>query len=248
MEMNKINIIIDTRETQLYSEIIERDLDKYKNIILINKESLDLGDIHIKYEELLFIFERKTINDLVSSIKDGRYKEQKARLLSNVNNINQITYIIEGDNIISSVSYNRNKSILLGAYLHTLFRDNIRVLFTNNVPDTVTLILTIATKIIDNPEKFLSNIINTDYTDCVRLKQKKIDNIDPSTCYIMQLSQIPHISNILAKNIATHFPTMKFLLDSLVTCNTDAERVELLCSVEKIGKEKAKNIIKYLLQ
>lgn len=246
--MDKISIIIDTRETELYNEIIERDLDKYENNILINKENLDLGDIHIKCEELLLIFERKTTHDLVSSIKDGRYKEQKVRLLSNVNNINQITYIIEGDNIISSVSYNRNKSILLGAYLHTLFRDNIRVLFTNNIPETATLILTIATKIIDNPEKFVSNIINTDYTDCVKLKQKKIDNIDPCTCYIMQLSQIPHISNVLAKNIATHFPTMKVLIDSLIACNSDEERVKLLCSVEKIGKEKAKNIIKYLLQ
>jgi len=30
------------------------------------------------------VFERKTLPDMVSSMHDGRYREQKARLLSNV--------------------------------------------------------------------------------------------------------------------------------------------------------------------
>ena len=78
---DKITIIIDGRETSLYNEIINRDLDIYHDKIEIIKENIDLGDIHIKFNDIFYIFERKTVTDLQSSIQDGRYREQKARYL-----------------------------------------------------------------------------------------------------------------------------------------------------------------------
>jgi hypothetical protein len=36
--------------------------------------------------DLIYVYERKTMNDLLSSVKDSRYKEQKSRLLSNYKN------------------------------------------------------------------------------------------------------------------------------------------------------------------
>jgi ERCC4-type nuclease len=245
-----LEIIVDTRESSLYTHLTDRDLDKYQEKITITQEPLDIGDIHIRYDDIFYIFERKTPADLIASIKDGRYKEQKARLLSNAN-IQDISYIIEGDNVIASQTYSQNKSILLGSYLHSMFRDNIRMLFTKNMTETTTLLLTIATKIIDNPDKFSKNskqLPNNDiqYTDMLKLKQKKIENIDPQTCYIMQLAQIPHISNVIAKHIAAAYPTMQQLLDALQTQEANENKIKLLCSIDKIGKEKAKNIIKYL--
>jgi len=238
-----MDIIIDNREVALYNEINERDMDIYQGKINFSKENLDLGDIHIKFGDLFYVFERKTVPDLISSIQDGRYKEQKGRLLSNVD-LHSLTYIIEGDNITATYSYNKNKTMLLGAYLHTLFRDNIRILFTKNISDTCTLLLTIATKIIDNPKQFIvDNKETTTYTDTLKLKKKKIDNIDPATCYIMQLSQIPHISNVIAKQIAEVYPSMQDLINSLASCD---DKVALLSSIDKIGKEKANIIIKYL--
>ena len=44
---NKIRIIIDNRETKLYSIIKDRDLDIYKDKIEIELKQLDIGDIHI---------------------------------------------------------------------------------------------------------------------------------------------------------------------------------------------------------
>lgn len=238
-----MDIIIDNREVALYNEINERDMDIYQDKINFSKENLDLGDIHIKFGDLFYVFERKTVPDLISSIQDGRYKEQKGRLLSNVD-LHSLTYIIEGDNITATYSYNKNKTMLLGAYLHTLFRDNIRILFTKNISDTCTLLLTIATKIIDNPKQFIvDNKETTTYTDTLKLKKKKIDNIDPATCYIMQLSQIPHISNVIAKQIAEVYPSMQDLINSLASCD---DKVALLSNIDKIGKEKANIIIKYL--
>lgn len=56
---DKILITIDARETNLYNDIINRDLDNYKDKIEIISENLILGDIHITYKNLTHIFERK---------------------------------------------------------------------------------------------------------------------------------------------------------------------------------------------
>jgi crossover junction endonuclease MUS81 len=258
--MDNILIFVDTRENALYDDIIDRDLDIYKDKISIVKETICIGDIHIKFNENLYIFERKTIRDLISSIHDGRYREQKARMLSTYNQ-KYLSYIIEDDDIISSKVYSKNKSTIQGAYINTLFRDNIRILFTKNISETVTLILSIAIKMIDNPKKFISssNNANTEisaassisqsitdtssYTDFIKLKKKKIDNIDVNTCYIMQLSQIPHISNVIAKNISKIYPNMIELITKLNDCE---DKNKELCKIDGVGKEKASIIIKYL--
>lgn len=244
---DKISITIDVRETNIYNDIISRDLDNYKDKIEILSENLTQGDIHITYKNLVHIFERKTLQDLHASILDGRYKEQKARLLSNVSQ-KYITYIIEGDNILSSNTYSKNKSMIQSAYLHTLFRDNIRILYTKNIVETTTLILLISTKIIDKPEKFLYEEYTSDkcYTDFIKLKKKKIDNIDTKSCFIMQLSQIPMISNVIAKNIYSKYICMANLIKMIGVFETKEQQIKELCKVDGVGKEKAISIIKYL--
>ena len=234
---DKILITIDARETNIYNDIINRDLDNYKDKIEILSENLTQGDIHITYKNLVHIFERKTLQDLHASILDGRYKEQKARLLSNVSQ-KYITYIIEGDNILSSNTYSKNKSMIQSAYLHTLFRDNIRILYTKNIVETTTLILLISTKIIDKSDKC--------YTDFIKLKKKKIDNIDTKSCFIMQLSQIPMISNVIAKNIYSKYICMANLIKMIGSFETKEQQIKELCKVDGVGKEKAISIIKYL--
>jgi len=238
----KLNILIDSRESNLYNDIINRDLDIYTDKIEFNKNNIDIGDINIKYRDIEYIFERKTINDLISSIHDGRYREQKARMIDNYDN-KRITYIIEGDDILSSKTYNKSK-VLQSTYLNILFRDNIRLVFTKNVNETATLILSLSIKIIENPENF-NNISNnnTTYTDHLKLKKKKIENIDEKTCYLMQLSQIPYISNTIAKNISNIYPSMTSLILAL---NEVDDKNKELCKIEGVGKEKASYIIKYL--
>jgi ERCC4-type nuclease len=244
---NKILITIDIRETSLYNDIIDRDLDNYKDKIQIISENLLLGDIHITYKNITHIFERKTLQDLQASILDGRYKEQKARLLSNVSQ-KYITYIIEGDNILSSTSYDKYKSMIQSAYLHTMFRDNIRILYTKNTIETTTLILLITTKILDKPEKFLHDEYTADkcYTDFIKLKKKKIHNIDAKSCFIMQLSQIPMISNVIAKNIYSKYLSMSNLVKLLDVFETSELKIKELCKIDGVGKEKASLIVKYI--
>jgi len=224
----------------LFNNLIARDLDIYKEHINITKEQLEIGDIHIKFNDITFIYERKTVQDLLASIKDGRYKEQKMRMLSNSIYIN---YIIEGDDILSSKN-NFNQNLLSSIYLYSIYRDNIKTLFTKTTDETSTLLLIIATKISENPDKFItnSNINNNEYIDCCKIKSKKNSNIDKETCYLLQLSQIPSISKEIAKNISFDFPTMRELIKAL---DTTDNKIELLMKIKLIGKTKALTILQY---
>ena len=238
-----LKIIIDSRETNLYNNIIERDLDKYVDKITIVKQQLEIGDIHIQMDDLIYVYERKTVNDLLSSVKDSRYKEQKSRLLSNYKNVN---YIIEGSDIIASNNIH-NQNLLTSIYFNSTYRDNINIFFTKNINDTITFLLMLSTKIIDKPHNFILNETQKtepDYIDICKIKSKKSDNIDKETCYLLQISQIPNISKQIAKNIKDVYPTMKILINTLATSENPNE---LLMKIPNIGKQKANKIIEYLL-
>jgi len=242
----QLSIFIDNRETKLYSSIMERDLDVYKDKISIEKTQLDIGDIHIIFNDIIYVYERKTVSDLLSSIKDGRYKEQKHRLLSS--GVASINYIIEGDSITSHKNFNNQKP-LTSVYLNSTYRDKINVFFTSNIDDTSTFILLLATKIIDKPENFICNSPsdnNHDYIDVCKIKTKKCANIDKDTCYLLQLSQIPTISKEIAKKIKEVYPTMPVLIQRLESKNDIKEKIKLLSSIDGIGSKKATTIIDYL--
>ena len=94
-------IKIDMRERDLITVMNDliKNIPKYNNIKteILN---LELGDIII-YDDSsntnISIIERKTIKDLLSSIKDGRYDEQSYRLNGVPLPNHNIIYMIEGD-------------------------------------------------------------------------------------------------------------------------------------------------------
>ena len=240
-------IIVDSREKSLFGILKDRDLDIYSDKIEILKEQLDIGDIHLSFSHndnnYLYIYERKTNTDLIASIKDGRYKEQKLRLMAS--GASSLNYIIEGD-MITSLKNKNNQKITTGAYIHSIYRDKINVIFTFDLEDTSTFLLLMASKIIDKPEYFIG-INNNDYhnyIDYCKIKTEKNKNIDKNTCYLLQLSQIPSISKEIAKNISNQYPSLVSLISAL---NQSEDKIGLLMKIDKIGKTKAATIIEYLL-
>lgn len=240
-------IIVDSREKSLFGILKDRDLDIYSDKIEILKEQLDIGDIHLSFSHndnnYLYIYERKTNTDLIASIKDGRYKEQKLRLIASC--ANSLNYIIEGD-MITSLKNKNNQKMVSGAYIHSMYRDKINVIFTADLEDTSTFLLLMASKIIDKPENFIciNNNDSCNYIDYCKIKTEKNKNIDKNTCYLLQLSQIPSISKEIAKNISNHYPSLVSLLSAL---NESEDKIGLLMKIDKIGKTKAATIIEYLL-
>ncbi len=240
-------IIVDSREKSLFGILKDRDLDIYSDKIEILKEQLDIGDIHLSFSHndnnYLYIYERKTNSDLIASIKDGRYKEQKLRLMAS--GANSLNYIIEGD-MITSLKNKNNQKMVSGAYIHSIYRDKINVIFTSDLDDTSTFLLLMASKIIDKPEYFIgiNNNDSYNYIDYCKIKTEKNKNIDKNTCYLLQLSQIPSISKEIAKNISNKYPSLVSLISAL---NESEDKIGLLMKIDKIGKTKAATIIEYLL-
>lgn len=149
-------IKIDYRETDLFSECEKvLALTEYKNIKILSC-SIPLGDIiicnddHEQTEEKIII-ERKTLNDLAASIRDGRYTEQGFRLNEcNIHNHN-IIYAIEGDlRNYKSTFFSKNKidkKALLSSLTSIQYFKGFSIMRTINVTETAEWIIQMADKI-----------------------------------------------------------------------------------------------------
>jgi len=248
-----IVITVDSHEKALYDSMVAQNLEQRLGFE-VKFGPLELGDIRIvlsTHDSVLreLVFERKTLADLLSSVCDGRYREQKARLLSNVAS-NNISYVVEGDTLCQSIR--RGAKSVSSAYLNMIFRDDIHLFFTRDVSETGLLLLTVCTKMTEKPANYRvascapGQSCAKDYTSCLKLKSKKNHNITPDNCFILQLAQVPSVSHVIAKNIASIYPTIGHLVDGMRGCATDKEKCKLLACIDKVGKAKAVKIVQYM--
>ena len=80
-----IEFIIDNRETLLklwFENNLKKQPTKDNECIHPVYKKLLIGDIQINHPNITII-RKKNNKDLAASTKDGRYKEQKARMLAN---------------------------------------------------------------------------------------------------------------------------------------------------------------------
>ena len=121
---------------------------------------LPRGDIVIKKDddETICIIERKTLTDLMASIKDGRYTEQSFRL-SNASNVpnHNIIYLIEG-NINSIVNPIEKKTIYTSLTSINLFK-GFSLTRTQNVKESADYLLSMGI----DPDSIVSVTEMSDY-------------------------------------------------------------------------------------
>lgn len=174
------SLVIDNREKHIINFINDYN-SKYndtndKKIIKYEIKQLDIGDIQIFVNDKLFILiERKTIKDLISSIIDGRYREQKLRLKSlmnkniehdnlNIDNNIKIIYLIEGK-LNSNNKSSIPNSTIWSTMTKLIMRDNFLVFRTKSIKESVNFIKTMASKAKEsykqNERIILSNGNNT---------------------------------------------------------------------------------------
>jgi len=146
-------IKVDIRESEILAQIKQLVLfiPIFKQIKVVT-ENLPLGDFIISDEkEDKLIIERKTINDLLASIKDGRYDEQSYRLNGLNHHNHNIIYLIEGDvNKANNRFKSDNKTEKLTAY-SAMFSLNyfkgFSVFRTFSMDETATIICNMAYKL-----------------------------------------------------------------------------------------------------
>ena len=158
-------LIIDNREGKLIELI--KTTPTFK--IPYELQSLHIGDIIIsseKHPDKSIIIERKCVQDMLASIKDGRYKEQKIRLQAekcNSNGNKLICYLIEGSS--SDVRYPSEKTVFHGSIVSSIFRDEIPLIRTSNLNETLDIIIRIHERMSKDitdffkPNKIVSSII-----------------------------------------------------------------------------------------
>lgn len=238
-------LVLDTRELSLISHISASNCE-------YSVQQLDLGDIVIYIDNnLRYIYERKTLSDLQASIKDGRYVEQKGRLLQYKADNPGVTivYIIEGHNKLNDIEMIYGSSTA-GAIISLTHIYNFMTIFTANTEDTAAYITGIYGRILKNPEKFAANYaINSEILTANLITKRRKDNISKDNIINLILSQIPGISatraGIVAHNhksiagLYTKFAELGSDIDSMIAYLSELKGAD---NSRRLGKSAATNI------
>lgn len=252
-------LLIDFREKDFINKLsefcmIENDLPislTINNITLYIKiTNLLIGDFIIQTEssnsetnEIKFIFERKCIKDLCSSITDGRFREQKSRLLESIGDPAKICYIIEGkDKLPAQTSL--PKLIINGSLINLIFKHQYKVIHTENKQDTFDIMILLYKKLLNNEFKDVS--VNTGGVKLLKKSEKILNNK-----FANQLSIIPGVSYTTATIINKEYKTLKDLIDLYNSKENIKDKESLLTNIQlnekrKLGNALSKKIYEYL--
>lgn len=207
-------------------------------------ENLVFGDFQVCDKEgiPLFIFERKTNADLVASIKDGRYKNQKASLFSSFKP-SQIYYIIEGQVDFKPTTV-ATKKMMQGAVINMMLRDKIGVFTTKSVEETCELILSIFHRICETPTKYTVEAQAIEKQEVVETKTSD----DPNKVFKSMLCQLPHVNITSANELVSMFGSMKQLVQKLHSFVTKEECKDFCNTMKVNGRKLNKRIAESLVE
>jgi ERCC4-type nuclease len=243
-------LVIDYRERDLIDNInqlipTEHFKDYFGKEIHISVENLEIGDIIIRDKEKdVIIIERKTVCDLVSSVKDGRYNEQSLRLTNSEVTNHNIMYLIEG-NIPNTKTF-KDKRLVFSSMFSLNFNKGFSVIRTNNIQETAYMLCNMIVKI--QKDGIKENTETKTYSSMI--KKKKQENITTANFGEIVLAQIPGVSGIYATAIIAQFQTLNNLIENLKK-NPDILK-DIKYTMEngqerKISKTVITNIVNFLI-
>ena len=269
--MSKISITVDERERALW-DIMQTMAPQYPNIRL-SKTVLPLGDISIgildppssedqdaKGSKEIFLVERKTIADLLASIKDGRYVEQSHRLQHAIQiPRHRVLYLVEG-------ILQRDHKLFFGATTSLQCFKGFSIFRTFNVQETAQWLFSMCdklarelfekkatlysgiTNVVANPDEnsVEGHVIQAPVEDyCAVVKRVKKENLTPEVLAKTILCQIPGVSSVSAIAIIERHKSIKQLIDALVI---DANVMdEIRANGRRLGKNVIENVRQCLL-
>jgi len=218
-----MRILLDYREGACYDVLqkLSEELD-----LALEVTNLKAGDIAIVGEKALLI-ERKSPNDLLSSIRNNRLFEQMVKLLNtrelDGTEVARVALLIHGE-LFGYPAIERNYySQIYGMLMEVSFVYGIPVFFATNDSEMGNFLSTVIKR--EEAGKNDKGIEARWYREAKNLPQK-----DPR---IYLLSSLPFVGNKLAKNLLDHFGSVSSIANASVK---ELEEVKL------IGEKKAKLI------
>ena len=233
-----IYLIVDLREKGAGNENFKVEiLNKCSYQIPIEEKNLSLGDFTWIYKDQLdgeeymidFIIERKTLNDLSSSILDGRYNEQKYRLKNS--QYKNTYYLFEGTELSTHNNSNISKDSINTAINNTLNIHNIKFFRTLSTKDTVNKLIELDMNIRKN-FTFLKDINGQKITYKKYLEIfAKTKNSSVEEIFLRQLRCFEHCGKKCVEVLNSCFQTpLEFykLIQELKKENVDEKNMEEL--------------------
>ena len=243
-----MKVIIDERETSLYELCLNHE-NLNKELIVLEKRVLQLGDILLTSDDETTTFlciERKSLQDLLASIKDGRYSEQSYRLSNCFPNPHNVVYLLEG--MLSTV---KDKKTVISCIASLNYFKGFSVHRTVSLAETALYILCMADKMAReikkgtkpyadkptiNETQVEKPLESTDYCDVVKVSKKA--NITKENIGQMILMQIPGISSTTAVEIMKPFSSFLEFVDRI------RSEPEYLSQIKVNGRKIGSNVLK----
>jgi len=206
---DEVNIYVDTRE-QASSVTI-----KLKNLgANVNVKQLEIGDFIISNK---IVIERKTIEDFLNSLMDGRLFNQLKLMTSNYD---APLIILEGNQHELFTTRNIHENAIKAALASIALNYRVPILYTTDVEDTAKLVYLIAKREQNGKENEIK----------LRFGRKGLTTQEQQQ-YLME--GFPLVGPSLAKALLKNFGTVRAAINA---------SIKELKEVEKMGPKKAKKI------
>ena len=210
---------IDNREPTKIKEYFTGSDSVYSKYTKYTKfKNLEQGDFIIRdaQENIILLFERKTIDDLLASVKDSRYSEQCERYSQLELPNNKIYYIIEG-NLNNLQKDSTEYKTVYSCIFSLSFKKDFSVLFTDNINSTIILLKEFLIRIQNYKDK-------NPETSSSKLVKKQVITKENIDSYMLNL--IPGIGLNTAKEILNNFDGKIYNLIHLLKIDKENGRSE----------------------
>ena len=217
--------VIDIRERHLFPLLPSFEV-----------QTMAIGDIQVGN----ILIERKTVKDFEASVLDGRYREQKTRLLATCQEKSlSPLYILEGP--FSSTTGRLQVPAIMKLVARLQYKHGIPVIQTGGLEETATLVKALADYYTEDPTNFVRSTEPLRAVDSVHVV-KKVNANDPKQFMMAALAQCPGVSIKMAEAIHTAFPTWTALMGA------DEKGLEMIVQANgrKVGPVVAKRLFALL--
>lgn len=198
------------------------------------RKRLDVGDVSISDGHRTFVLERKQWTDLAASLCDGRFKEQKSRMVATDGVL--YMYVIEGPlGDWDGSCRNTRHACMWAALVKTYVRDGIPVFHTLSERDTASLCTYLHAQLASSgfdPRPGGNGALSGSAS------KRKRDNLEsPTDALRAMLCVVPGVSRARADALVERWPHV-----TLLSSATESEIAHLKCGDRNLGPALAHRI------
>lgn len=252
-DLKKTTIISEFLNHSIKAEMRTLPAGDFTWIAREKRSKISIGQfVTTNYQKELIldvVIERKRVDDLASSIQDGRFHEQKHRLKKS--GIRRPTYLVE--HLTPGNGYSIPYRGLLTAVTNSQVIDGFSIKCTNTNRETMLYLVCMTNylrKTFEGKDLYScsSEDVQKEMTEnadhFMTFSQfcessKKVTNFTVQEMFMKHLLSFKGVSVVKAKAITQEHPTIKHLLKAYEGCTKEKEKLKLLSKIKSEGMSKA---------